>query len=192
MKKEKNTNFNKGFTLIELLVVVLIMGVLAAIALPQYKRAFIKSKAAQMYDAVAAMARSAQTFYMVQGEWPIAFNELDINYEGPKTDFSICLNSTIYGEVILKDDLEYIIHKGSSSNPYNHISVRFIEGPYKCTGFAFFLSYKENPSLQNRLLCYERTDTSVRGVKNEIGDFCEKIMGYNSYYQTSRSSVYYY
>ena len=71
---------NQGFTLIELLVVVLIIGVLSAIALPQYQTAVERSRATEALTQMNAVRTAMERYHAQHEEFPTsnAFNKLDV------------------------------------------------------------------------------------------------------------------
>lgn len=75
----KNKKFRGGFTLIELLVVVLIIGILAAVAVPQYKMAVIKSRVATILPFAKSIKEAKEVYYLQHNEYIRNIEALDVD-----------------------------------------------------------------------------------------------------------------
>lgn len=79
---------NKAFTLIELLVVVLIIGILAAVALPQYKVAVTKSRFSSLKAVTKSLANAEEMYYLANGTYTNDMGALSIDIGGTVTSKS--------------------------------------------------------------------------------------------------------
>ena len=87
-------NNNKGFTLIELLVVVLIIGILAAMAMPSYFKAMERSRMTEAVTLLANIAQAQQRKYMQINSYAKNYSGLDVAPKGA-TGGEYCTKGTL-------------------------------------------------------------------------------------------------
>ena len=144
------SEYRKGFTLIELLVVVLIIGILASVALPQYEKAVMKSRYATLMALTNAIGDAEETYYMANGEYTEDFEALAIEPTGctlsndKKTctyPWGQCFLNLLYGRAVC----------ANTQNLNNGYAYYFVHGAYPTWGKTCWALSNESSNKYGKL-----------------------------------------
>ncbi len=163
----------QAFTLIELLVVVLIIGILAAVALPQYQKAVEKSKATQALTLLKSLGQAQEEYYLANGQYATSFDELSVDLP---TGWLPGGSFYTYQTTDTHTNGEWVISISYENGYMGSMVIGHPEGhPYQGAGFVYSPQYITSgvPGIvKGRILCTEHN-----GLFNKNnGDFCTKLL----------------
>ena len=134
----------KGFTLVELAVVIIIIGVLAAVAVPRFLDSVERSKAAEAFNYLAAVRAAQERFQVRQGTYSDDVADLDIQMPDPKYFAVGTPAAGASGD--LEDSWTLTLTRTGAAGGYGAYTVTFTDQGYDSTNST--IDTKINPMQQ--------------------------------------------
>ena len=150
---------NKAFTLIEILVVVLIIGILAAIAVPKYQRAVDKSKYSSMINMARGFADAEERFYLANGRYTTDWDELDLALPDKEN------LPTMAGE----GNRLFIDAFGFKLDPGDFMSAIYFDGNYRVASYTIYYRNGARKNLDVRCVTYAARKKRGEAICTGIG-----------------------
>ena len=127
----RNTK-QQGFTLIELMIVVAIIGVLAAIAVPQYQNYVAKSETSSALATISGIRTNVETYVLEKGTFPVNTNQVRKEVGIPTSNLgTITLQPIENGDG--DGSIEFKFTTGSPLVNDKTLTLARTEGSWECT-----------------------------------------------------------
>ncbi len=173
--KQVQGDGRRGFTLIELLIVVLIIGILAAVAVPQYQKTVEKSRAAQALVLLKSAYQAAVVYYMEYGTYPVRFSDMDMDmptWTGNKRW------SSQPGVKDSRSNEDWSLQLYHTEHGGLNLYLGRISGKYAGAGFTVEVLDTQKIVQPGIIRCAERRTHGIAFSSDlNPGDYCVKIMG---------------
>ncbi len=93
MRRRRNAGFALGFTLMELMIVVAVIGILAAVAGPEYSKYLMRSRRADATQLMLSMDTRQKQLLVEQRAYAAAPNALNVATTGWTCNTTTCTNT---------------------------------------------------------------------------------------------------
>lgn len=157
---------SSGFTLMEMLVVVLIIGILAAVALPQYRLTIQKTRTMRLLPLLRSISEAENLYYTANGHYTLDFDNLDISLPGG----AIQTNNSNNISKVSYNDFECYVRSADLNIPANYSAY--------CNDLHDTAPRLEKYFSSPNFICWGETNIKKRICQNITG----KTSSHSAYY----------